>query len=80
MQFGSGLFSKVLALSLLVSVGMGISGPAEAGTFSDWLADLIRIWQGSGPTDAVSVPEPATLALFATGAAAVGLLRRRKKG
>ena len=70
MQLGSG-FNKLLALTLLVGVASGISSPAEAGIF-DWWLNLI----GNQPT---RVPEPATLALFATGVASVAFLRRRRK-
>jgi len=71
MQFGSGLVGKLLVLALLVGVGVGVSSPVEAGSLLDWWLGLI----GKNP---VSVPEPATLALFATGVAAVGLMRRRR--
>ncbi len=68
---GSGIVGKVLLSAVLVGVGMGVSSPAEASIW-DWLSNLF----GQKP---VQVPEPATLALFATGAAAVAMMRRRGK-
>ena len=71
MQSGSGLKYRLLGTVLLMGVAAGVSSPAEAGIF-DWWLDLI----GKQP---VRVPEPATLALFVTGAAGLALLRRRRK-
>ena len=76
MKFGSGLMGKLLALALLVGVGAGISSPAEAGDWSDWSWLFDWLNQGRNP---VQVPEPATVALLVTGAAAMGFLRRRRK-
>ena len=70
MQFGPGFVSKSLGLVLLGTVAAGMSSPAEAGIL-DWWFDLI------GKDTPVRVPEPATLALFATGAAALRLIKRR---
>jgi hypothetical protein len=68
MQRGSGL--KSLALALMLCTAVGMSSPAEAGIL-DWLFGLLN----SKP---VRVPEPATLALFATGIAGVALARKRR--
>lgn len=78
MKFGSAMTSKVLGTVLLTVAGTAYSAPAHAG-FWDWLQEVFGqggTWSGSGPA---AVPEPATLALFATGVAAVSLLRRRRK-
>jgi hypothetical protein len=71
---------KLLGLVMLTGAGSAFSAPAQAGGFFDFLIDLFGGRNpGSNLNGPVSVPEPAALALFATGAIAVGLMRRRKK-
>ncbi len=76
MKLRSILTSKVLGLVLLTAAASSYASPAHAGLF-----DFIwEIFGKNPPTRTpVSVPEPATLALFATGVAAMSLLRRGRK-
>lgn len=68
---GGGSVVPYTLAGVAINAGFQPFGPTSGGDTIDGLAIL---------GEAAPVPEPGTLALFATGLVAVGLLRRRKYG